>query len=133
MKIKYHFVDETVEIEVSDEWGDILIDLDRQEYNNNHTETRRHYHLDGCVYEGADFAVEDKALAALIEDMDIAKHLPQAIRKLPADQQKLIRELFYKRVTLTEYAKQNGISQPAATKRKQKALKNLKNILSLWL
>ena len=33
MKIKYAFADETVEIEVSEEWGNILIDLDRQEYN----------------------------------------------------------------------------------------------------
>lgn len=30
MKIKYAFADETVEIEVSEEWGNILIDLDRQ-------------------------------------------------------------------------------------------------------
>jgi hypothetical protein len=36
MKIEYKFADETMEIEVSDEWGSILIDLDRQEYNNNH-------------------------------------------------------------------------------------------------
>ena len=42
MKIKYAFADETVEIEVSEEWGNILIDLDRQEYNNDHAETRRH-------------------------------------------------------------------------------------------
>ena len=67
MKIQYKFANESVEIEVSDEWGEILIDLDRQEYNNDHKETRRHYHLEGCAYEGDDFAVEDPALARLLE------------------------------------------------------------------
>ena len=33
MKIQYKFSSETIEIEVSDEWSEILIDLDRQEYN----------------------------------------------------------------------------------------------------
>ena len=56
---RYHFSDgETVSIEIPDDWGEILIDLDRQEYNNDHKETRRHYSLEGKVYEGMDYAVE---------------------------------------------------------------------------
>ena len=48
---RYHFSDgETVSIEIPDDWGEILIDLDRQEYNNDHKETRRHYSLEGKVY-----------------------------------------------------------------------------------
>ena len=43
---RYHFSNgETISIDVSDDWGEILIDLDRQEYNNDHKETRRHYSL----------------------------------------------------------------------------------------
>ena len=61
MKIQYKFVNETISIDVPDDWGEILIDLDRQEYNNDHKETRRHYSLEGKVYEGMDYAVEDKA------------------------------------------------------------------------
>lgn len=52
MKIQYKFVNETISIDVPDDWGEILIDLDRQEYNNDHKETRRHYSLEGKVYEG---------------------------------------------------------------------------------
>ena len=37
MKIQYKFVNETISIDVPDDWGEILIDLDRQEYNNDHT------------------------------------------------------------------------------------------------
>lgn len=40
MKIKYEFVTGTTEVEVSEEWGSVFIDLDREEYNNNHRETR---------------------------------------------------------------------------------------------
>ena len=46
MKIEYKFVTGTVEVEVPDEWGTVLVDLDRQEYNNDHKETRRHCSLD---------------------------------------------------------------------------------------
>ena len=38
MKIRYAFANQdVVEIEVDDVWGNLVIDLDRQEYNNNHT------------------------------------------------------------------------------------------------
>ena len=49
MKIQYKFASETIEIEVSDEWGEILIDLDRQEYNNDHKETRRHSSIGSSI------------------------------------------------------------------------------------
>ena len=46
MKIKYEFATETVEIEVTDDWGAIVVDLDRQDYNTDHKETRRHCSLE---------------------------------------------------------------------------------------
>ena len=52
MKIKYEFANETVEIEVEENWGAVLVELDRQEYNNDHAETRRHISLESSVEEG---------------------------------------------------------------------------------
>lgn len=46
MKIKYEFANETVEIEVDELWGNVLVDLDRQDYNIDHKETRRHCSLE---------------------------------------------------------------------------------------
>lgn len=46
MKIKYEFANEAVEIEVEEKWATIVLDLDREEYNDNHRETRRHCSLD---------------------------------------------------------------------------------------
>ena len=42
MKIEYKFIDEIVTIDIEDCWGEIILDLDRLEYNVNHKETRRH-------------------------------------------------------------------------------------------
>ena len=93
MKIQYKFANESVAIEVSDEWGEILIDLDRQEYNNDHKETRRHYHMEGCVYEGDDFSVEDPALARLLEDDGLLAKLPSAVASLLPRQRRLINQV----------------------------------------
>lgn len=42
MKIKYEFVNgDVVEIEVDQEIGNVILELDRKEKCNNHTETRR--------------------------------------------------------------------------------------------
>ena len=56
MKVRYEFVNgEISEIEVDDNLGELLVDFDRQEYNNDHKETRRHTSLDGMEYEGEAF------------------------------------------------------------------------------
>ena len=38
MKIKYEFANEVIEIEVSDEWGMIVLEMDRLNYNNDKKE-----------------------------------------------------------------------------------------------
>ena len=83
MKIKYQFATETVEIEVSDDWGNLVIDLDRQEYNNDHKETRRHYSLDALTFEGEEYGEVDQAIHSLTEYQD----LREAIARLTDQQQ----------------------------------------------
>ena len=82
IKKHYKFVNETISIDVPDDWGEILIDLDRQEYNNDHKETRRHYSLEGKVYEGMDYAVEDSGLEALFAGPTDEERLRTAIQQL---------------------------------------------------
>lgn len=36
MKIEYKFIDEVVTIDIEEYWGEIILDLDRLEYNVNH-------------------------------------------------------------------------------------------------
>ena len=63
MKITYEFVTgEVSEVEVDERLGGMLLDLDRQQENNDQKETRRHFSLDSMDYEGELFAsAEDMA------------------------------------------------------------------------
>ena len=129
MKIKYEFADETIEIEVDENWGAVLIELDRQEYNNDHAETRRHcsleeYNLDGnFVSNGGD--VED---AFLISEDN--KKLYAAIKKLEPRQQYLIEQVYFLGRKQVDIAAEEGVSHVAITYALQRAVKKLKKFLA---
>ena len=127
---RYHFSNgETISIDVSDDWGEILIDLDRQEYNNNHKETRRHYSLEDKVYEGMDYAVEDPGLEALFAGPTDEERLRAAIQKLDPDQQAMIRAIYFEGVSVNDYAARMGVTQSAISHRLQTVRKKLKKLL----
>ena len=126
----YHFSNgETISIDVPDDWGEILIDLDRQEYNNDHKETRRHFSLEGKVYEGMDYAVEDPGLEALFAGPTDEERLRAAIQKLDPDQQAMIRAIYFEGVSVNDYAARMGVTQSAISHRLQTVKKKLKKLL----
>lgn len=129
MKIQYKFATETISIDVPDDWGEILIDLHRQEYNNDHKETRRHYSLEGKVYEGMDYAVEDPGLEALFAGPTDEERLRAAIQKLDPDQQAMIRAIYFEGVSVNDYAARMGVTQSAISHRLQTVKKKLKKLL----
>ena len=129
MKIQYKFVNETISIDVPDDWGEILIDLDRQEYNNDHKETRRHYSLEGKVYEGMDYAAEDSGLEALFAGPTDEERLRAAIQKLAPDQQAMIRAIYFNGISVNDYAARMGVTQSAISHRLQTVKKKLKKLL----
>ena len=129
MKIQYKFATETISIDVPDDWGEILIDLDRQEYNNDHKETRRRYSLEGKVYEGMDYAVEDPGLEALFAGPTDEERLRAAIQKLDPDQQAMIRAIYFEGVSVNDYAARMGVTQSAISHRLQTVRKKLKKLL----
>ena len=121
MKIKYQFATETVEIEVSDDWGNLVIDLDRQEYNNDHKETRRHVSLDAAEFEGEIFAVEDPSLESFADNYD----LQQAIAKLTDNQRRIIVGHYFEGVSYVALAAELGISEAAVRQAANRALKQI--------
>jgi len=129
MKIEYQFVTGKVEIEVTDDWGTLLLDLDREEYNNDHKETRRHYHLEACDYEGEDFAVEDFGFDAISDWDEAQKRVAAALPCLTGLQRSLIHALYFENISPKDYAKRQGISDAAVSKMKTAALKKMKKIL----
>ena len=128
MKIKYTFATETVEIEVDEAWGTVLVDLDRQDYNNDQKESRRHCSLEAYDPEGqhvSDAFDIEKAL----QDCEKRDQLHKAIGRLEPSQQALIYALFFQGISVSDYAKRCGISQPAVTQKKMRSIKSLKKIL----
>lgn len=124
MKIQYKFVDETVEIEVEEDWGNLVIDLDRQEYNNNHTETRRHASLNAMSYEG-DYFEDDRADLSRFADV---LALRDAISKLPERQRQIIQLYFFDKLTVQEIARLLGRHHSTVQESLNNAIKNLKKV-----
>ena len=89
MKIQYKFATETVTIEVDDRWGELLVDLNRQEYNNDHKETRRHSSMDALAEQGVQFAAEQDALAALFQEPSRTDMLREAVRTLKPEPKRM--------------------------------------------
>ena len=129
MKIEYQFATETVEIEVSEEWGDVLIDLDRQEYNVNHKETRRHASLEAFNLDGNLFPSATDVAGSVICKEE-RERLYTAIAKLQPQQQELLRRVYFGGEALADIAREEGISKMALTNRMKKIYaamqKNLK-------
>jgi len=129
LKINYKFANETVEIEVGEDWGNILIDLDRQEYNVNHKETRRHTTLDNENEDGEWLAVEDAEIVAFFAGESDEERLHSAISQLSPKQQELIRVICFDGISVNDYATDEGVDQSAISHRLQMIYKKIKKFL----
>ena len=129
MKIEYKFVTGTVEVEVPDDWGTVLVDLDRQEYNNDHKETRRHCSLEAYNLNDALLPSDEDVVRDIIKAEE-AGSLREALNHLDTDQRELVEALYFEGVKVADFAKQKGVSSSAITQRKATVLKKLKRFLS---
>ena len=129
MKIRYEFVNgEWSEIEVEDSLGELLVELDRQEYNSDHKETRRHTSLDGMDYEGALFASPDDPAAELVRKEDAAR-LRQAMEALSPAQRELVRRVYFENEKITDIAREEGVDKSAISHRLDRIYKKMKKFL----
>lgn len=130
MKITYTFCDETIEIEVTDNWGHVVVDLNRHDYNINHKETRRHISLDAFESEPIEFSDKQDLIAEFIEGETLEERLPMAIAQLEPQQQELIHKVFFKGRKKSDIAAEEGVSPAAITDRLSKIYRKLKKFLS---
>ena len=129
MKIKYEFANEVIEIEVDEKWGHIVLDLDRQEYNNNQTETRRHTSLFDFSPDSKRFTDDINVLEEVSHNAD-CEALHKAIEMLEPRQQHLIKEHYFRGRTQADIAKEEGVSAVATHQAIQRAIKKIKIFLS---
>ena len=129
MEIKYEFVTgEVFEIEVEDALGEVLLEFDRQEKNNDRRETRRHMSLDGMDFEGEWFvSSEDTEGAALCQE-DMGR-LTRALEMLSPGQRELVLKVYFKGMRVADIARAEGVSEAAVRNRLKKIYGKLKKIL----
>ena len=129
MKIRYEFTNgEISEIEVDESLGELLVELDRQAYNNDHKETRRHTSLDGMEYEGALFASPDDPAAELVRKEDAAR-LRQAMEALSPAQRELVLKVYFEGRSYASIAREEKVDESAIRDRIRRIHKKMKNFL----
>ena len=128
MEYTYVTATGTTVIEVDDEWGSVLLELDKIEYNNNQTEARRHASLDAFNRDGTLFPSKgDSPTESGVKEQDTV--LNMAIEKLKPKQRNLIRAVYFDGVSVSDFAKREYVSQPAISQRLATALKSLKKFM----
>ena len=129
VKITYRFADgHAEELEVEQEVAEALKELDRQEYNDNHRETRRHVTFD-CTEEKSWLAVDDQRLSRLLDGPPDEIRLRVAINQLEQHHRDLIIAIFYRGIKIVEVARLSGVSQSAISQQLGNAIKKLKKLL----
>ena len=129
MQFTYKTATGNITIDVDEEWVAILQDCDREEYNNDHAETRRHYHFEACEYEGQDYADDDDAIERLLEADAAKRTVMPLLGKLTPAQRDVIDALFYKGMTAREYATSRNLDETTVSLTKKAALKKMKKFL----
>lgn len=129
MKIKYEFVDETsVEIEVSEEIGTVIVDSRRDESSLERKERRHCYSLDAITYEGKEYGKEDYH-ECLDESIDRDARVRAAFDTL-TDVQKRRLLMLADGLSMREIARREGIKHHAVMESiegaRKKFLKNFK-------
>ncbi|MBQ6501993.1 MAG: hypothetical protein IJI87_11705 [Mogibacterium sp.] len=130
-KYEYSFSNERVTIEISDEWAGVLAELDREEYNNDHAETRRHVSLDdGEDGEWLSTAKKGETLirvAGKIFSPDDRRFI-KGRKALSKKQTELYESVYDRGDSVGEYAADNNIDQSTASKRNSAVIEKFKKI-----
>ena len=129
MKITYEFVTGEVSgVEVDEHLGGMLLDLDRQQYNNDQKETRRHFSLDGMDYEGEQFASAEDTEREAVRQEGMAR-LYSAMEVLSPSQRELVEKVYFEERKITDIAREEGVSEAAIRNRLKKIYSRLKKFL----
>lgn len=136
MKITYKFLEgQAIKVDVEAEYGDVVVELNRKEYNNNRKETRRRYLTKKDKDTGKPIDLEDVVMDKSVNvEADAFKRLDneklsKAIKQLLPQQRELIHKVFIKGLSLKEIAAEKGVTYQALQNQLNKIYKKLKKLL----
>lgn len=129
-EIIYKFQDGTKQtVKVQDDFYKNYEFMEKESKKQDRKETRRHISLSFFDEQGVEFEdIKTNIEESLIKD-DIYSLLGQAVKLLNQKQQNLVYQVFYSNKSLTEIAKEQGVSKSAITQQMQVILKKLREIL----
>lgn len=129
MVIKYKFLDNaTSEVEVDDELGKHITEMDEAAAKIDRKETRRHIYMSELEEKGHYIPDDTDPLDDVLKEERI-KELMAAIEKLQPQQKELLIRVYWNKELQKDIAEDMGISQQAISKRLRVILKFLKNFL----
>ena len=129
MKITYESATETIEIEVSERWGNLIKEMDREEARVDRKETRRHEGLNLALDESSwlDSGEEDPGDAMV--RLELRKEIDAALMQLTEKQREVFLAVHYYGYGVTEVAQMHGLDKSTVSKRLDVAEKKLKKFL----
>ena len=129
MKYEYITVTGKHKIEVDEQFFDILLTMDRAEYNSDRKHSRRHpISLSSANYDGDWFSDGSDILRNLIQ-AENSERLHAALAKLTQDQQTLIEQIYFMGIASSEIARRDGVGKSAISMRLALAHKRLAKFL----
>jgi len=127
MKIKYEFVTgETVEIEVSDNIGEVMVQIDRDIYRSNRRETNKHNSVEMLEEKGVQLSDESIDIPFFIEQQEMKEALYKALDNLLPQQRELIQKVFFNGKSISEIARAEGVDESSIRDRLKRIYKKLK-------
>lgn len=129
-EVNYKFVDGTTKsIQVNDEFYKSYEEMETQTKRLERKETRRQTPLSFFEEQGIEFADDSIDIDEILENSELTNKIQLAISQLTKKQQDLIKQVFYLNKSLSEVAKEKGISKSAVTQQMKTIYKNLKEIV----
>lgn len=136
MKIKYEFVTgEKLEIEVEDNIGEIVVEMEVLQSRQNRAETRRHNSLESMQeqrpgHNPRQFINEKSDIEQYIVDSEERERLHQAIGKLEVKDALIVQKYFFDNKTMSEIGSELGVSTMAILKRLKKIPEKIKKFMT---
>ena len=131
MLIKYEFATgEVVEIDVPEDIGNVIIEIEHNNYNSNRKETRRHESLSGVADKSPILIdpVADIEADVIANTEKTALHI--AIAKLQPQQKELVDKLYFQNMKIADVARLENVTEGAIRNRVRKILAKLKKYLT---
>jgi len=135
MRINYDFITgESLEIEVDDNIGEVIIEMEKMQSRRNRAETRRHNSLEFMQenrdgYRPMQFADNRADVEQIIIHSDEKEKLHRAIQKLDHKNSIIVKKYYFEDKTMEEIGKELGISAMAVSKRLKKIPDKIKKFL----